>query len=247
MIRDIVIIKDGLPILTKSFTTSQSIFSQADSLLMLSGFFSAINSFSNQFDNLGSVSELKLSKNDVKLSFLRDKSLPNLVYLATFDEQSKGVNVQRALRKISRTFLQRYNVNQILNWRGRKDTFKAFEENIKTFIEEEKNENEKDFKEKVSKLFKDIKEKINEENESSDKGKINNIPNYYNNIPLPRITKKINLNYYLTSQISQRILNLIDGEKTINNIAKELNRTPEQVYNNCKNMIKLGFVSFSDT
>ena len=103
----------------------------------MSGFFSALNSFSDQFDNLGTISELKLSNNNCRLSFLKDPYVPNLVYLATFDENSKGVNVQRVLRKLSHNFLRQYNVQQILNWRGRKNTFIEFEETITEFIEEE--------------------------------------------------------------------------------------------------------------
>ena len=117
MIHDFLIIKDGLPLLFKNFSSSKNIFSQADSLLLVSGFFSALNSFSDSFEDLGTISELKLSNNDLKLSFLKDSSIPNLLYIATYDEKSKAINVLRILRKVSRTFLQKFNINEILNWR----------------------------------------------------------------------------------------------------------------------------------
>ena len=108
MIRDVVIIKDGIPLLSKNYYTSQkNIFSKTDTLIMVSGFFSALNSFSDQFEDLGSISELQLTKSNFKLSFVKDPSIPNLLYLATFDKSSKSVNVQRYLRKISRTFLKK--------------------------------------------------------------------------------------------------------------------------------------------
>ena len=66
MISDILIIKDGLPLISANLTNSKNIFSQEDNLLMISGFFSALNSFSDSFEELGSISELKLSKNDLK-------------------------------------------------------------------------------------------------------------------------------------------------------------------------------------
>ena len=130
MIKDVVIIKDGIPLLSKNFSNSEQLFSKTDDLIMISGFFSALNSFSDQFDDLGSICELKLSNTDSQLSFLRDRSIPNLIYLASFDEKSKGVNVQRYLRKISNTFLRKYNIDQITKWRGRANTFKSFEEII---------------------------------------------------------------------------------------------------------------------
>ncbi len=243
MIRDVIIIKDGLPLLSKNFSNSGTIFSQGESLLMMSGFFSAINSFSDQFEKLGTVSELRLSKNDLKLSFLRDRNLPNLTYLATFDETSKGVNVQRALRKISRNFLQKYNANQILNWRGRKDKFKDFEEDIEKFVDDEKKEKEIEFKEKVVDLFKNIEEKITEDKNSSIKKEDINIPDYYNHVPASKISKNVNPSYYLTSKKSIKIFKEIDGEKSIDKISNLLSLNQKEVYNICKNLVKLGFIA----
>ena len=245
MIRDVIIIKDGLPLLSKNFTNSTTtIFSQGESLMMMSGFFSAINSFSDQFENLGTVSELKLSNNDLKLSFLRDNSLPNLVYLATFDESSKGVNVQRTLRRISRTFLQKYNANQILSWRGRRDTFKEFEEIIGKYVDDEIQENEIVFKEKVEKLFKNVEEKLNEEYPINDEIKKSDLPEYCSLIPKLKISTKINPKIYFTGQISMDIFEQINGTNTINQISENLNVGSERVYNICKNLIKLGFIDF---
>jgi len=49
MIHDFLIIKDGLPLLFKNFSITKNIFSEADSLILVSGFFSALNSFSDSF------------------------------------------------------------------------------------------------------------------------------------------------------------------------------------------------------
>ena len=253
MIRDIVIIKDGIPLLSKNFSNSEKLFSKTDDLIMISGFFSALNSFSDQFDNLGSISELKLSNSDSKLSFLRDQSIPNLVYLASFDEKSKGVNVQRYLRKISNTFLKKYNIDQITKWCGRSNTFKSFEEIIEQFVDDEKKESEVKFKEKVVKLFNNVKEKIeddkiiSESNNSLDlkieEVKEEVVPDYYNSIPIFKISNRINPKYYLTGKFSHKVFNFIDCKKSIKLIAEELETTPEKVYNICKNLIKLGFIS----
>lgn len=250
MIKDVVIIKDGIPLLSKNFSNSEQLFSKTDDLIMISGFFSALNSFSDQFDDLGSISELKLSNNDSKLSFLRDRSIPNLIYLASFDEKSKGVNVQRYLRKISNTFLRKYNIDQITKWCGKANTFKSFEEIIKQFVDDEKKETEVKFKEKVVKLFNSVKEKIEDDRIISE-SKISpdliiernkEEKEFYKFIPIFKVSKKINPKYYLTGEISHKVYNHIDGKKSIIQIAKELDIAPENVYNICKNLIKLGFI-----
>ena len=255
MIRDLVIIKDGVPLLAKTLSNSQKgIFAKENDLVMLSGFFSALNSFSDQFENLGSISELQLSKSNFKLSFVKDQSIPNLLYLATFDNNSKGVNVQRYLRKISRTFLKKYNINEITNWAGRVDAFKSFEQIINNYVEDEKEENELHFNEKVVNLFDDVKEKFNESNsimevklESNSKLKeikSNKIPDYYNVIPTLKISKKIDPSKYLTGDKPLDVLNQINGEKSIEQIAHELKLNQERVYAICKSLIKFGFISF---
>ncbi|MGQ4875876.1 MAG: hypothetical protein ACP6IY_17565 [Promethearchaeia archaeon] len=245
MIRDLVIIKDGMPLLTKSFSGQDSPFKKTDNLIMLSGFFTAINSFSDQFEGLGSVSELRLSNaEDMKISFLRDPSLPNLIYVATFDDQSKSVNVQRALRKISKTFIKKYNIEKILNWRGRKDTFKAFEEVLEQYIIEEKEESEKNFKEKVITLFNNVKEKLEEDDETKKSLNATHKPEFFDLIPIPKIKGKINPKYYISGKKSLQILSCVDGSKTIEEISKELKIAPEEIFKVCKNLVKLGFLSF---
>ncbi|TFG09869.1 MAG: hypothetical protein EU535_08695 [Promethearchaeota archaeon] len=241
MIKDVIIIKDGLPLLNKNYdSNSGDSFSKSDNLIMMSGFFSAINSFSDQFDDMGSVSELRLSKNDMKLSFFIEPSMPNVVYLATFDEQTKGVNVQRTLRKLSKTFLQQYNINQILNWRGRRDTFKAFEEIIDQYVGEQEEESENDFRGKVINLFNTVKERFEPPCEPEAKTVV---PNYYSFIPKSKMSKKINPYYYLSGRNSCNVFNSIDDKKDIHSISKDLEMEPEQVYNICKNLVKMGFIA----
>ena len=255
MIRDIVIIKDGIPLLSKNYYNSQkNIFSKTDTLVMVSGFFSALNSFSDQFEDLGSISELQLSKSNFKLSFVKDPSIPNLLYLATFDNTSKGVNVQRYLRRISRTFLKKYNINEITNWAGRVDAFKSFEQIINNYVEDEKNENDLHFNKKVVNLFDDLKQKFNDSDSETEipfksDSKIKEMnseknPDYYNFIPVLKITKKLDPTKYLTGDKPLDVFNQINGLKSIDQIAHELKMNQERVYAICKSLIKFGFISF---
>ena len=253
MIRDIVIIKDGLPLLSKHFaerdntSVPNKAFSQGDSLIMVSGFFTALNSFSDSFEDLGTISELKLSNNDLKLSFLKDSSIPNLIYLATYDESSKSVNVLRTLRKIAQTFMRKYDINKILNWNGRRDYFDSFGDILAFFVEEERKEREGQFKERVMDLFKAVEDKINEESNfktlTQNISKADILPEYCRKIPKFSCAKKINPKYYLTGDTSINVFYRINGRRSIGQITQELELQHEQVYNICKNLVKLGFIN----
>jgi len=249
MICDVLIIKDGMPLFVRSITSSINTFTQGDNLIMVSGFFSALNSFSDSFDDLGTISELKLSNNELKLSFLKDKSIPNLIYLATYDENSKGVNVQRTLRKIARSFLMKFNINKIINWNGRRDAFDSFEPIIDQYIQEEKEEQDGKFKERVVTLIKNVEDKLNEESDllalKRERKRLDHLPDYCYQIPIFTCRTNINPKNYLTGDVSHKVFYRIDGKKSIDEITQELNLKHDQVYNICKNLIKLGFVNLS--
>ncbi|MHA1671698.1 MAG: hypothetical protein ACTSV5_14160 [Promethearchaeota archaeon] len=249
MIHDFIIIKDGLPLLVKNFSNPSNVFSHGDSLIMISGFFTALNSFSDSFEDLGTISELKLSNNELKLSFLKDISIPNLIYLATYDETSKAVNVQRVLRKISKTFLKKYNINQILNWSGRRNAFKSFDEILENYQYEEIKENDLSFKERVMDLFKNVEEKLNEESSlialRDDNKKSHKVPEYCIQVPKSVSSLNINPKHYLTGETSYNVFNRINGENSIEKIAEELNISHKQVFGICKNLIKLGFITLN--
>ena len=250
MIKDVIIIKDGIPLFSRNYctsgTNSHKMFIEQNDLIMVSGFFSALNSFSEEFDNFGPIKELKLTNTELKLSFLKDRSIPNLIYLATFDERSKGVNVQRALRKISRTFLTRYNIESIVNWSGRTDAFDDMRDIVKKYINEEEEENEIEFKEKVVDLFKNVEEAIDAETKiTQEEEKIIDVPGYYNYVPYSKTAKQINPRYYLSGESSYKVFQEIDGLKSINQIAENLKLDQLQVYNVCKNLIKIGFVDLN--
>ena len=250
MICDVLIIKDSLPLLSKSFSNSSNVknmFSEIDNLIMVSGFFSALNSFSNSFDSLGCISELKMDNSNLKLSFLKDKNLPELIFLATFDSDSELESVQRFLEKISELFLKEYDYDQIKNWNGKLDHFKAF----KTVIEQEINEEEI-----VEQKKHDIQAfnwltsfEIDDDDDVQVKEEIEyieEIPEFYKYIPTSTTNLTIGvMKNYLTGDISYRVYDKIDGTKSVNEIGKNLQMDQIKVYNICKNLVKMGFISFN--
>lgn len=246
MIRDILVIKDGLPLFTKNYSNSRNFFSDRDELILISGFLSALNSFSDQFEDLGTIQELKLSNTELRLSFLKETSIPNLIFLASYDKNSKSLNVEKFLRKISKTFIRKYNLEKISNWSGKMEDFETFEEDIHYYINEvikqEKREIENTIIDKGAK-FPDKNDNNPKRDPNSVNGKKNK-PKYAYNIPSLKISKDIDPKHYLTGKDSVNVFNEIDGKKTIEEIAQNINLPIQNVHNTCKNLIKLGFVSF---
>ena len=244
-----MIIKDGLPLLSKSFSNSSNVnnmFSEIDNLIMVSGFFTALNSFSDSFENLGTISELKLENNNLKLSFLKDSNIPDLIFLATYDNNSELANVQKFLKIISNLFLKNFNYNQIINWNGRLNSFKSFESIIEQYIEKEEKEEQAQYDDKVFDWLKSFEDNIEDgiilENIPE---KVESLPEYYDFVPVFTTEKKINPKHYLTGEISCKIYENIDGKKNINQITKELNVEQLKVYRICKNLVKMGFISLT--
>jgi len=187
MICDVLIIKDGLPLLSTNFSNSsntKNLFSEVDNLIMVSGFFSALNSFSDSFEDLGTISELKLSNNNLKLSFLKDSNVPDLIYLATYDKNSELTNVQKFLKKLSYNFLKEFNINQISNWNGRLDSFKSFENIIKHYIEEEDSKKKAQFNTQVYNWIKSFENPIDQiKPPKTESETIDSIPDFYSYVP----------------------------------------------------------------
>lgn len=249
MICDVLIIKDGLPLLSKSFCNStniKSLFSEVDNLIMVSGFFSALNSFSDSFENFGTISELKLENNNLKLSFLKDQKVPDLIYLATYDKNSNHNDVQRFLKKMSDSFLKEFNIDQILKWNGRLDSFKLFDTVIEDIIEEEDKSEKAKYNNQIIDWIKSFEREPDQTlKQNTESEIIDSVPEYYNYVPIFTTTKKINPKYYLTGETSCEVYNEIDGKKSIMQISDHLHIEQNQVYNICKNLIKLGFISLN--
>jgi hypothetical protein len=252
MIRDLVIIKDGVPLFSKSLSDLSIFSSKMNDLILLSGFFSALNSFSDQFEDLGAISELKLTNNNLKMSFLRDTQIQNMIYLATFDENSNSVDIKKFLRTVSNMFLKKYGIENINNWNGRSEAFKSFENMVEEIAKEDTNKDFQDFNKKEIEVTDNSTKKTKDQEFSEQNGALLEIKHqelckkksldYLNFIPSLKLSKNVNPKYYLTGDLSLDVFNEINGNKTILEIAKDLNINPELVFNICKNLIKFGFV-----
>ncbi|TFF98733.1 MAG: winged helix-turn-helix transcriptional regulator [Promethearchaeota archaeon] len=218
----------------------------------MSGFLSALSSFSEEFKNLGTINEFKMSDSDLRLAFLKHHTIPNLIFLASFDKRTKGVNVQRFLRKTAYSFLKRFDITQLNNWDGNTKAFSSFAPILKRYANRITEENEIDFKEKVVELFDKIQNKIDtvaiydKKGHMGDEESVIEIEKqtspFQTIIPVLKIADSINPDFYLTGSNSKNVLKKIDGKKSILEISNELDLSPEKVHSICKNLIKLGFI-----
>ncbi|MFX0139857.1 MAG: hypothetical protein ACFFDN_39820, partial [Candidatus Hodarchaeota archaeon] len=164
----------------------------------------------------------------------------------TYDNSSELIDVQRFLKKISHKFLKEFNIDQISNWNGKLNYFKSFDNVVNQHFEEEKRKNEaQDTNEAFEFLNSIVEEDIKSIEPKTDTENIEESPEYYNYIPIFTSSKKINPKYYLTGINSCKVYEQINGKKSINQIAIYLNLNQNQVYNVCKNLIKMGFISFN--
>lgn len=252
MIRDVLIIKDGLPLISKSFSNSGNFISSSNDVLLMSGFLSALSSFSEEFNNLGTINEFKMSDSDLRLAFLKHQTIPNLIFLASFDRKTKGVNVQRFLRKMSYSFLKRFDEEKLENWDGNTKAFSSFSQIIKRYANRVIDEDEDDFKEKVVELFGKIQTKIDNaaiyeekakfERENGNSTQENQSSPFQTIIPILKIDDSVNPDFYLTGSNAKQVFNTINGKKTIQEISRNVKLPPEKVHSICKNLIKMGFI-----
>ncbi|MCK4780056.1 MAG: hypothetical protein KAT57_07710, partial [Candidatus Lokiarchaeota archaeon] len=160
---------------------------------MISGFFSALNSFSDSFEDLGTISELKLSNNKLMLSFLKDSNVPDLIYLATYDEKSELINAQQFLKNVSNKFVKEFSLDQISNWNGKLDYFKPFENIVQRILDEENRKKQEQANNKIFDFFNSFVEE--ERTSLTPKKEIENIeeiPEFYDYIPIFTTSKRIN-------------------------------------------------------
>ncbi len=189
---------------------------------------------------------MKLSNNNLKLSFLKDPKAPDLIFLATFDEDSDLTSVQRFLNKISDLFSKKFDSNQISNWNGKLDSFKSFEDIIEKCV----NENETITQtQHVTKAFDWLTSFETDDSVELSKDTEENSPNpeYYDFVPcfVGSNSKIINPKNYLTGDTSVKIYDVIDGRKSIKEITREISIEQIIVYNVCKNLVKMGFLSLN--
>lgn len=145
LIKDLYILKNGLPIFTKEIdpgtnvskilTDENSLVDKEDRITMISGFFSAINSFIKTIVNYGEISELKMT-NDIKFSFFKPKNAIDLLFVGSSDCAVDQSMIKSLLSKISSEFVRKFPVIKGKKWCGEINMFQKFDENLSEIIKE---------------------------------------------------------------------------------------------------------------
>jgi hypothetical protein len=145
-----------------------------------------------------------------------------------------------------RTSLKEFDIHQITNWNGRLNSFRSFETVMEQCIKNEQRKEDKEYDSQVLdwiKSFETGKDIISQREDRNDLEDVE--PDYFRYIPIFTTSKKINPKHYLTGDVSCKVYETIDGQKTITQITEEVNAKQKKVYNICKNLVKMGFISFN--
>ena len=155
MIKDLYILKSGLPIFSKEIDpetngskllTNENIpMDHDDRITMISGFFSAINSFIKTVVNYGEISELKMT-GDIKFSFFKPKNAVDLLFVGSSDCAIKQSMMKILLNKISSEFIRKYPVIKGKEWCGETNIF-DFDDDLSEIIRDSEADNSSLFKE----------------------------------------------------------------------------------------------------
>ena len=131
-----------------------------------------------------------------------------------------------------------------MEWRF--DSFDSFGNIIEKYAEEEERIKQTQYNEKVVDWIKSFEsEPVEGLYQNPESEIVESIPEYFNYIPIFTTSKKINPKYYLTGETSCKVYEQIDGKKSINQISDQLKVGQNQVYNVCKNLIKMGFIALN--
>ena len=131
MILDFVILRDGLPVFTMNFDPKKGLSHDQQKFTLISGFFSAIDTFVNSVEHLGEVSEIKMSSNTY-FAFKKTKITGGfLLFILITDEETPRFYRRNIISEASGAFIDQYSQTLDDNWSGNIDIYRNFN---KTFI-----------------------------------------------------------------------------------------------------------------
>jgi len=120
MIQNLIIIKDGSTLLSENFGNCYSLHGNP---ILLSGFFDALISFSEEFEQ-GSLDQLKFKNSNV--NFLKSDGL---LYIIVSDLDDSLASIRTKLRRIARLFFGEYG-KFLINFNGEITSFEKFKKTL---------------------------------------------------------------------------------------------------------------------
>jgi len=116
MIQNLIIIKDGTTLLSENFGSCHDLHGNP---LLISGFFDALISFSEEFEQ-GSLDQLKFKNSNV--NFLKSDGL---LYIIVSDLNDSLASISNKLRRIERLFFGEYG-KFLIDFNGEISSFDKF-------------------------------------------------------------------------------------------------------------------------
>jgi len=242
-----------------------------DQVTMISGFFSAINSFAKKVGNFGDMKELKM--NNIKFSFYRPNDCDYLLFVGASDTNLSQNIIQSVLKNVSSEFLRIFPDVLHPIWNGKTDKFKNFKPIIKrimhefelNYIDSLHTENKVspkniaefrirnnrfdhrmlsrniEFKNKVRRLNSEIAFKELRNREYVPYSK----EIFYGLIPLKKMDEIGDYSDLFSGRDSRSVFHAINGRNTVEDIARLTGLKNDRTFNLCKCFIKMGLISFT--
>ncbi len=146
MILDFVILRNGLPIYTMNFDPEKGVSYDKQKFTLISGFFSAIDTFIESVETLGEVSEIKMSTNT--LFAFKKVPIPDglLLFVLTTDEETPKYHRKVIIEEVSSAFISNFQETLNHSWGGNIQIYNSFNqillEILKKFMNRKKNQYE---------------------------------------------------------------------------------------------------------
>lgn len=274
MLFDLYILKSGLPIFTHSFNDDDSQSGKQENtddeqITMISGFFSAINSFAATVGNYGHIRELKM--NNVKFSFLRleEDECSDMLFVCSSTCQLKQEKTEKFLGLVAGEFIRTYPEILTDKWKGKTDIFENFYQKLMKIVSLSfrnsralrsqlnyplaSKVSEKRLRDRIS--VNSIREH-NLDNQKLQQKSFNKLKHkqfvpydkhlFYNLVPIKRVAEDENIYDVFSGRDSRDVYRSISGKENIKQISESTGLNKKRVFHLCKSFIKMGLISFTN-
>ena len=242
---------------------------------MISGFFSAINSFATTIGNFGEMKELKMT-NDIKFSFFQPINR-DILFVASTSNCIDQIMIEQTLKRISHDFIQNYpEVVKGNKWSGKTDHFSSFNsiinsilidaESRRLIVQSNRNIRKKEITSVVigRSQNKSISSRIMAENirDTNRKHQIdrqivfkqmkasNYLPYskevFYKLVPMKKVDNDESIYDIFSGEDSKKVFKKINGKISLESISNLTGIRNDRVFSLCKSFIKMGLISFTN-
>ncbi|GAB4319140.1 MAG: hypothetical protein Kow0069_22580 [Promethearchaeota archaeon] len=233
MIRDVYVIKDGIPVLARSWRPAEAAEGELDQT-MLTGMLSAMSCFIEEMGTVGRVQAIRTSGNE-RITFHKPSGADDLLFVARSDAKVSTEACRAFLRRVSSKFLAQFGRERVARWDGAVDEFAGFEEQLETLREGMK------WEVTTSESRPEPTENLAKNPAATGRAGHLAVPALVGGEQSRDDVKT----HACHGPASRRIVDAIDGKKTVAQLAEQLGLPASQVAGTCTYLAKLGVVQFN--